>query len=169
MPSRLNLVLLALLLALLFGPSLRDVAWAAQPTVAQAEAYYQLPSAPGVFRTVTSGAADSGALETPVDPQPTMGNPNWALSGTFSAHAATATVVVTLYHTTTGGYCGVSFIGTLTGNAALNVDSNRYPAPEVLGGGTRGAKFWDVRVTNVSTGTCQLRGWAYGSEPRVGQ
>ena len=164
--SRLNLVLFALLLAALFGPPV--AVWAGQPTVAQAEAYYQLPTVPTNYRTITSGAADAQTMATPIDAQPTMGNPNWTMTGEFSTGGATATVVVGLYHTATGGFCGVSFVGTVT-NATNRTNGANYVMDEFIGGGTRGAKFWDVRVINVSAGTFAIKSWAYGSEPRVAQ
>lgn len=128
----------------------------------------QMKSLPAHTRTVTSGSADANAATTPSDPQATSGNPKGACAFSFSSAGATATVWVNLYHASDGGWHGTAFIGTVTASTIRTADGTRYSCDEIISWSTRGARYSDVKVLNVSAGNVRPIPWHYGVDTRPG-
>lgn len=138
------------------------------------EAYTPLRSEPGLYHSATSAAADSADTETPVDAQPTNGDTSAVVVPWFTSPGATATILVTLHHTTTGRAHGVALLTTATATTseARKVTiggTDYYPCDEVFGFGTRSGRFFDARLINVSAGTCAVEAWTYGTQSQAAQ
>lgn len=135
------------------------------------EAYTPLRSEPAIYHSATSSAADSADTETPVAIQASNGDTSAVVVPWFTSSGATATILVTLHHTSTGRAHGVAMIQTATATTseARKVTiggTDYYPCDEVFGFGTRSSRYFDVRLLNVSAGTCALEAWTYGSQSR---
>lgn len=112
-------------------------------------------AAPAVYRTVTSGAADSIVTTVAIDPQSVfMGDTTLVVYSRHTVSGGTAQIEVWLYGASSA-YIGVADVQTATSTARTDGAGAFYPTRPLyfpLNGATR----YDVRVTNVSAGDVSI-------------
>jgi hypothetical protein len=112
-------------------------------------------------------ADDSATTTTPIDPQPTGGDPTIVVAPRFSASGATALVEVWLYQNRGSGtyvLLGVSARQTATASTTLRAGaSGAYLVHSPLFFDSCGADAYDVRYRTVSSGTVEPWAWTCGA------
>jgi len=109
----------------------------------------------------------ANSLDTPAAALETLGNPNVAVSATFSDAGATVGVTLHFYHKTGSTYTWLAKSAETTITAVSTETTTattvaRYPGT-VLTDDTMGCNAVDVRIsTAVSAGDVELTPWVYG-------
>lgn len=113
-------------------------------------------------------SADATTWATALNPKATDGNPTVIAFCEFSTASATCVLECGLYYKNSDGtytYIGPAAAkATVTAAASGNTDGSLYPnlAPTTFD--TRGAPYYDLRITSISTNTVTCRPWVYGAK-----
>lgn len=120
--------------------------------------------APGFYRTAVDGTDSKTYSTTPIDPQAVSGGDTFlVVTPRHSAGSTTMQVEVGLYFESGGTYSFMTVAGVQTSTSTERTDGTGYFATAPLYFPLNGAKFYDVRVTAASAGTCALKAWSCGA------
>lgn len=160
---------------------LAAVAWAQTATVdvtAPAKTASTRVS-PTFYRTVVSGAADSTTwTATPISPQQ-VGPGNGATGARdgyvvvqprHTSSPTTAQIEVGRYSQVSAGvYAFQGIADVQTSTSATDYDGTGYYPTRPLYFDLAGCDYYDVRVTNVSSGSVSIKSWTIGQAGWAGQ
>lgn len=156
--NRAGLLAVALLLAVA-GVALAEVVQENYKPVRQ----HTSRGAPGFYRTALDGSDSETYSATPVDPQPVGGDTTLVVV-TRHTVGSTAQVEVGLYTTVSGGtYSFMGVADVQTASASQKTDGTGWLPVRPLYFPLNGAQAYDVRVTDVSSGTVDVKAWTIGA------
>jgi len=127
------------------------------------ETYSEVRAAPGVYRGGNLSSADSLNGATPLDTSGDdksiirlNGNPNLAVSPTFSVAGANAVVAFHRYVEVGGTYhrLGIS-VATITASST-HLDGSRYVPTSTQLFDSHGAPYGELRIVSISSGNVDL-------------
>lgn len=128
--------------------------------------------APVAAQTLAS-SAQSANWSTPLNPLRTNGNQKIAAFVRGSGSAATCTLNVGLYHKEAGSdtytFLGLSKVQQITMSTSALATTDVYVGTTDLEADTRAASFYDLRISQISTGTVTVIHYPYGSGVRPGE
>jgi hypothetical protein len=125
---------------------------------------------PSISHSAISSVETKTWTATPLDPQPTRGNPKLTARVDFSDAAATCALALGLYYKDTAGtytFLGVVDVVTVTASSTHQVSAGgRYVSEDLPIFDTHGAPYIDLRVITISAGSVTVRPWLYGSNSK---
>lgn len=120
-----------------------------------------------------ASSAQSATWTTPINPIRTNGNTKIAGFVRGSGSGATCTLSVGLYHKEPGSdtytFLGLSKVQQVTMSTSALADGTLYQATTDLDADTRAAAYYDLRISQISTGTVTVIHYPYGSGVRPGE
>lgn len=117
--------------------------------------------------------AQSADWTTPINPLRTNGNQKIAAFVRGSGSGATCTLNVGLYHKEQGSdtytFLGLSKVQQITLSTSALAATDVYIGTTDLDADTRAASFYDLRISQISTGTVTVIHYPYGAGVRPGE